>query len=104
MEVSFDEVWRHFTYLTFVGTVLLDPDHALEFELLHQTLYGLVVDQIAAVMQFKSYPSVSVTPLILMEYRCYLFLLGLVFIRLHGPLQVVVIGTSWYPGYLQKFV
>jgi hypothetical protein len=24
--------------------------------------------------------------LILMEYRCYLFLLGLVFIRLHGPL------------------
>jgi hypothetical protein len=42
--------------------------------------------------------------LILMEYRCYLFLLGLVFIRLHGPLQVVVIGTPGYPGYLQKLV
>ncbi len=86
MEVSFDEVWRHFTYLTFVGTVLLDPDHALEFKLLHQALYGLVVDQVSAVAQLKSYPSVPVAPLILMEYRCYLFLLGLVFIRLHGPL------------------
>ena len=82
MKVSVYDVWRHFTYLTFVGVVLLDPDHAFEFELLHQTLYGLVVDHVTAVVQFKSYPSVSVSPLILMEYRCYLFLLGLVFIRL----------------------
>ena len=96
MEVSVDQVWRHFSYLSFVGAILLHPDHALEFQLFHEPLYRLVVDDIAAVPHLKSYPPVAVTALIFMEYRGYLFFLDFVFVRSSGLLKIVVICASWY--------
>ena len=96
MEVSVDQIWRNFSYLSFVGAIFLHPDHAFEFQLFHEPLYRLVVNDIAAVPHLKSYPPVAVTALIFMEYRGYLFFLDFVFVRSSGLLKGVVICASWY--------
>ena len=65
MEVSFDEVWRHFTYFTFVGTVLLHSDTADQAQLFHQSLDYFVVHRHIAVVQLRCDTSVSVSALVL---------------------------------------
>ena len=96
MEVSVDQIWRNFSYLSFVGAVFLHPDHAFEFQLFHEPLYRLVVDDIATIPHLKSYPPVAVAALIFIEYRSYLFFLDFVFVRSSGLLKIVVICASWY--------
>ena len=96
MEVSVDQIWRNFSYLSFVGAIFLHPDHTLEFQLFHEPLYRLVVNDIAAIPHLKSYPPVAVAALIFMEYRRYLIFLDFVFVRPSGLLKGVVICASWY--------
>jgi hypothetical protein len=96
VEVSVDQIRSNFSYLSFVGAIFLHPDHTLEFQLFHEPLYRLVVDDIATVSHFKSYPPVAVAALIFMEYRSYLFFLDFVFVRSSDLLKVVVICASWY--------
>ena len=92
LKVALQKIWRSLTHFAFVGTILFNPDHTDEPELLHEPLHRLVVDGIATNVQLCRDTAVAIPAFIFMIDCCDLLLYFAVFVRLCLLLGVIVIG------------
>ena len=61
MEVPIQQIGRNFSHLTLVGAIFLHPDTANQPQLLHESLYSLVVEMNPSAVQRCGNASVAIS-------------------------------------------